>query len=105
MRLQARAPSSQAFSAQPAGFKLSELLAPLAPSLVMRAIPGRTMAALTHSGTWNKKRYDKNLAIVKERMKALGLKASGEPVFARHNPPFTPWFLRRNEILIPVARS
>ncbi|HAA02258.1 MAG TPA: heme-binding protein, partial [Syntrophobacteraceae bacterium] len=23
-------------------------------------------------------------------------------IFARYNPPFTPWFLRRNEILIPV---
>jgi hypothetical protein len=26
----------------------------------------------------------------------------GEPVFARYNPPFMPWFLRRNEILVPV---
>jgi len=24
-------------------------------------------------------------------------------VWARYNPPFTPWFLRRNEILIPVS--
>jgi len=28
---------------------------------------------------------------------------SGEPVWARYNAPFTPWFLRRNEVLIPVA--
>ena len=27
----------------------------------------------------------------------------GDPIWARYNPPFTPWFLRRNEILIPVA--
>ena len=27
----------------------------------------------------------------------------GDPTWARYNPPFTPWFLRRNEILIPVA--
>jgi hypothetical protein len=27
----------------------------------------------------------------------------GEPRFARFNPPFTPWFLRRNEIVIDVA--
>ncbi|MEJ2098333.1 MAG: heme-binding protein, partial [Deltaproteobacteria bacterium] len=24
------------------------------------------------------------------------------PVWARYNPPFLPWFLRRNEIIIPV---
>jgi hypothetical protein len=30
--------------------------------------------------------------------------ARGEPVLARYNPPFTPWFMRRNEVLIPVER-
>ncbi|HBD07766.1 MAG TPA: heme-binding protein, partial [Syntrophobacteraceae bacterium] len=86
----------------PADSKLSELPEPLDPSVVLREVPGRTMAALTYSGTWSKKRYDRHLEILKERMKELGLKASGEQIFARYNPPFTPWFLRRNEILIPV---
>ena len=27
----------------------------------------------------------------------------GDAVLARYNPPFTPWFMRRNEVLIPVA--
>jgi hypothetical protein len=31
-----------------------------------------------------------------------GFKVLGPPVWARYNPPFTPWFMRRNEILIPV---
>lgn len=26
----------------------------------------------------------------------------GVPMWARYNPPFMPWFLRRNEILIPI---
>jgi hypothetical protein len=30
------------------------------------------------------------------------LTTAGEPVWACHNPPMTPWFLRRNEILIEV---
>ncbi len=89
----------------PADSRLSDLPTPLDPSVILREIPGRTMAALTYSGTWSKKRYDKHLAILKERLKELGLKASGEPVFARYNPPFTPWFLRRNEILVPVERN
>ena len=27
---------------------------------------------------------------------------SGAAIWARYNPPFMPWFLRRNEVLIPV---
>ena len=30
--------------------------------------------------------------------------ATGEPVFARYNPPFMPWFFRRNEVLIAVDK-
>ena len=33
-----------------------------------------------------------------------GLVVRGDAILARYNPPFTPWFLRRNEVLVPVAR-
>jgi hypothetical protein len=32
-----------------------------------------------------------------------GFRRIGDPIWARYNPPFTPWFLRRNEILIPIS--
>ena len=38
-------------------------------------------------------------------LKAQGLAAAGDPVWARYNAPFTPWFLRRNEILVPLANQ
>ena len=37
------------------------------------------------------------------RCLAKGLAPTGGPVWARYNSPFSLWFLRRNEILIPVA--
>ena len=33
---------------------------------------------------------------------AKGLHPSGPPVFAYYNPPWTPGFMRRNEVLIPI---
>jgi hypothetical protein len=38
-------------------------------------------------------------------MRQKGLEPAGEPIFARYNPPFMPWFLRRNEVLIPVGNG
>ena len=34
-----------------------------------------------------------------------GLEEAGEPIWARYDPPFKPWFLRRNEILIGIRAA
>jgi SOUL heme-binding protein len=52
-------------------------------------------------GTWSEARYGKELAVLRKFIGERGLTAVGEPVFARYDPPFMPWFLRRNEIQIP----
>ncbi|MCY7307844.1 MAG: heme-binding protein [Rhodoferax sp.] len=31
-------------------------------------------------------------------LKTLQLACTGEPTLSRYDPPFTPWFMRRNEI-------
>lgn len=31
-----------------------------------------------------------------------GLTTVGEPVWARYDPPWKPWFLRRNEVLLEI---
>jgi len=36
-------------------------------------------------------------------MRARGLVPQGPPEYAYYNDPFTPGFLRRNEVLRPVA--
>jgi hypothetical protein len=38
-------------------------------------------------------------------MAAAGLEPSGAPRFARFDPPFKPFFLRRNEVVQDVARA
>ncbi len=86
----------------PAELTLETLPEPTDPTVVLREIPGRTLAALTYSGTWSRRRYEAKVDLLLRRVREAGLKPIGAPVFARYNPPFTPWFLRRNEVLIPV---
>lgn len=87
----------------PSNYTLATLPAPTDPKVTLRAIPAHRMAAVRYSGTWSQKRYEKHLARLRQWLAKQGLTATGEPVWARYNPPFTPWFLRRNEILLPVA--
>ena len=56
------------------------------------------------SALWSRERYEDKEKRLKELIRQRGFIITGEPVFARYNPPFMPWFLRRNEVLIPVAR-
>jgi len=88
----------------PAKYTLETLPEPVDSRVVLKKVPARLMAALKYSGTWSQKRYEEKKERLREWMQKRGLKPVGEPVFARYNPPFTPWFLRRNEVLIPVEQ-
>jgi len=88
----------------PSQYTLETLPKPSDPRVQLTKVPGLLMAALSYSGTWSRGRYEEKEKRLKELIRQQGLKIVGEPVFARYNPPFMPWFLRRNEVLIPVAR-
>ena len=88
----------------PSAFTMETLPEPLDSRVKLVKIPGRLMAALSYSGTWSRERYEDKEKRLKELIRQRGLKIEGEPVFARYNPPFMPWFLRRNEVLIPVGQ-
>ena len=86
----------------PPGYTLETLPEPTDGKVHLRAIPARRMAAVKYSGTWSRQRYELNLTKLRQWMKAERLEAIGDPIWARYNPPFTPWFLRRNEVLVPL---
>jgi hypothetical protein len=87
----------------PANDTLETLPAPTDVRVRLRALPSRRLAVVRYSGTWSRHGYEHHLAQLREWMKAQGLAAAGQPVWARYNPPFTPWFLRRNEIFVPLG--
>ncbi len=87
----------------PAKYTLDTIPMPGDPSVKIRAIPAHRMAAIRFSGRWTTKNYEKHLAELMTWVEVRGLEVSGEPVWARYNAPFVPWFMRRNEILMPVV--
>lgn len=89
----------------PASFTRETLPEPKDPSVTLRQVPAQYMAAVSYSGFWNKKGYLKNKAKLATWIDGQGFSSAGEPIWARYNPPFMPWFLRRNEILLPIEYS
>ncbi len=88
----------------PAHYSVKTLPEPIDAAVTLREEPGRLMAAIRYSGTWSETRYTERESQLKGWIEAQEFKPTGLPIFARYNAPFIPWFLRRNEVLIPVER-
>jgi hypothetical protein len=86
----------------PSQYTMQTLPEPLDPAVKLREIPARKMASLRYSGTWSQRRYEERLARLRLFVEQRKWKVTGEPVFARYDPPFQLPFFRRNEVLIPV---
>ena len=86
------------------GQTLESLPRPDDARVTLRALPPRRFAVIRYSGTWSDANFEEHLALLRAAMAREKLIPLGEPVWARYDPPFKPWFLRTNEILIEVAR-
>lgn len=64
---------------------------------------GGRFAVLRYRGRINEARFDKHAEMLRSSLERDGLKMVGEPISAVYNGPFTPPFLRRNEVLIKLA--
>ena len=86
----------------PRGVTLATAPQPLDDRVRLREAPARKLAAIRYSGFWSQANYDEHLGKLQATLRTAGLAWSGEPVYARYNAPFTPWFMRRNEIWLSV---
>ena len=86
----------------PKGVTLESAPEPLDPRVQLRLVPASQWAAIRYSGTWPQSNYEEHLALLKDALDKAGVATQGEPVLARYNPPFTPWFMRRNEIWLAL---
>jgi hypothetical protein len=86
----------------PAGWSLDTLPDPKGDVRLVE-LPAQRMAAIRFSGRWTDARFMEQEARLRDWLAARGMAAAGPPVHAYYNDPFTPAFLRRNEVLLPLA--
>jgi hypothetical protein len=88
----------------PRGVTLESAPEPLDARVKLRAVPAHPVAVIRFSGFWSDANYNKHLAELQQVLRSANETWSGEPVYARYDAPFMPWFLRRNEIWLDVGR-
>ncbi len=89
----------------PAGMTEDTAPVPADPQVRIRTVPGSTAAALRFSGGGSGSAFAKRNHALQDAITAAGMRASGPPRFARFDPPFKPWFLRRNEVIQDVTQG
>jgi len=88
----------------PESWTLETLPRPNDPAVIVREQPARRLAAIRFSGGPNEARFERKAEELAAFLAAEGYEIIGEPVYARYNPPWTPTPMRRNEVLIEIAR-
>ncbi len=63
---------------------------------------GRVLAARRYSGSWSESRFSENSEALRDALIRDKITVAGDAEFARYNSPFKLWFLRRNEVLVPI---
>jgi hypothetical protein len=97
-------PGSLAF-VMPEGFTLETTPEPIDDRVKIVEIPERVVAALRFSGRWSNSIFKKKSKEMLEELAKAGMKTAGQVFSMRYNGPFTPWFLRRNEVAVAVESA
>jgi len=87
----------------PKGVTAASAPEPLDARVRIREVPPSLVAVIRYSGFWSDSNYNEHLAKLQEALRAADLSWTGEPVYSRYNAPFTPWFMRRNEIWLHLS--
>lgn len=77
---------------------------PTDPRVRVVEVPGETLAVLRFSGSTGDARIAERKVALLGELRGSAWEPAGEPVFFGYDPPFTPPFLRRNEVAVPVRR-
>ncbi len=83
-------------------YSIDTLPAPVDPRIRIVQKPAQIVAARSYSGRWTEDNFLRHEVSLVSALTIDGLAMRSEPFLARYNGPFTPWFLRRNEVLVEL---
>lgn len=87
----------------PSKYTMESLPKPNDNRVTIRQLPSGKFAAVKFSGMNSQTTVKEKTTSLRSWLTSKNHTAkSSEPLYARYNPPWTPWFWRRNEILIEL---
>lgn len=86
----------------PSAMTFEDAPAPTDSRVVLEGVPERVIAVIRFRGRAGRKDVDSATEELKVTMSRSNRRLKGEPFLMRYNPPFTPGFLRRNEVGIEI---
>ena len=88
----------------PAGKSREDIPDPLDNRVRITTLPEREVAVIRFRGYASQQEVDETMSLLQEGLKNAGITTAGQPFLMRYNPPWTPGFLRRNEVGIEIRR-
>ena len=89
----------------PAGSKLEDLPQPRSTIIRLRVVPPERVAAITFSGYATGDTIRENTGKLLSALKRDGRQVRSAPHIALYNPPWTPPFMRRNEVMVEIEQG
>ena len=86
----------------PKKYTIETLPKPNSPDVRIVELPAKQYAVLSFSGFVPEKKAAEKKAQLRELLDRDDIDALGEPLLAQYNPPWTPPFMRKNEVWIEV---
>ena len=87
----------------PSEYQLDNAPRPANPAITLKEMPVRLIASIRYSGRWTDKNVAKYRAKLEQHLAANKVDVIGEFSTAVYNAPFTPPFMRRNEIHYEIS--
>lgn len=88
----------------PSSYSLATLPRPNNPAVLLEEVPASRFAVIRFSGRGTEQSLERHASELAAYLKARNLAPLSAPVYAFYNPPWTLPFLRRNEVMVEIAR-